>query len=214
MWMNKQANELDFVRNTQNKFTDSVGKQNKAIWKSYNIDATNTNTNTAVSGQQTSNPTIKYSVSSPEPYPSVITSYTYSSISSIGPLCPTQWGQDNPFNTLCPAGNYSVNHTPAGCVPVAIAQILYFWRFPGWYDYPSMPLNKVDAGSYPSNGYNIYELSFIMSDLGGLLVSLSVSLIYPVFLINNPPKSPAVALMHWLTAHHSAPCHAIRGGLP
>lgn len=42
----------------------------------------------------------------------------------IGPLLNTQWNQWGPYNNLCPAG------CPTGCVPTAIAQVMYYWRWP------------------------------------------------------------------------------------
>ena len=166
MWMNKHANELDFVRNTKNKFTDSVSRQNKSLWKSFDSNNSNFNNSTT---QQQQNSNIRYTLASAEPYPSLITSYTYTPIASLGPLCSTQWGQDNPFNTLTPAGSYSVGHTPTGCVPTAVAQLLYYYHYPSLFDYSVMPLNKFAAGGLPSTSYNIFELSFMMLYLGQLM---------------------------------------------
>ena len=81
-------------------------------------------------------------------------------------MCKTLWSQDAPFNLSCPAGNYSSGHTPAGCVPLALAQINYFWNFPHWYNYSIMPLNKVDAGGLASNGSQIFEVDFMIRNLG------------------------------------------------
>lgn len=43
-------------------------------------------------------------------------------------LLETKWTQDNPFNLLCP--KYSSNTTRAGCVAVAMAQIMNYWKYP------------------------------------------------------------------------------------
>lgn len=41
------------------------------------------------------------------------------------------WGQDNPFNALCPPiGNYMTACQPTGCTPLAIAQIMTFFEWP------------------------------------------------------------------------------------
>ena len=42
----------------------------------------------------------------------------------IEPLLTTQWSQNDPFNKFCP------DRAPAGCLPVAIAQIMHFWKYP------------------------------------------------------------------------------------
>ena len=42
----------------------------------------------------------------------------------VGPLLTTQWNQWAPYNNLCPEG------CPTGCVPTAIAQVMYYWRWP------------------------------------------------------------------------------------
>ncbi|MBN2280792.1 MAG: C10 family peptidase [Candidatus Marinimicrobia bacterium] len=52
----------------------------------------------------------------------------------IDPLLVTKWGQEYPYNKFCPedseaTGGYN-NHVPAGCVAVAMAQIMKFWEYP------------------------------------------------------------------------------------
>ncbi|MCQ2223505.1 MAG: C10 family peptidase [Bacteroidaceae bacterium] len=42
----------------------------------------------------------------------------------VGPLLTTTWDQRYPYNKYCPDG------CPAGCVPVAYAQILNYWKWP------------------------------------------------------------------------------------
>lgn len=42
----------------------------------------------------------------------------------------TKWHQDNPFNNYYETMNGSDEHYPAGCGPIALAQILYYNRFP------------------------------------------------------------------------------------
>ena len=43
-------------------------------------------------------------------------------------LCKSQWGQETPYNTLCPVVDEKT--CPTGCVATALAQILYFWKWP------------------------------------------------------------------------------------
>lgn len=51
---------------------------------------------------------------------------------SVAPLVTCTWGQDAPYNNLCPSGQgpISKGKTVTGCVATAMAQILYYWRFP------------------------------------------------------------------------------------
>ena len=46
----------------------------------------------------------------------------------IEPLLTTKWGQGDPFNYLCP--KIGTINAPTGCVATAMAQILYFYRYP------------------------------------------------------------------------------------
>lgn len=47
---------------------------------------------------------------------------------SAGPLVKTEWGQNAPYNNLCPlVGNKS---SLSGCVATAMAQVLKFWQWP------------------------------------------------------------------------------------
>lgn len=50
----------------------------------------------------------------------------------IGPLMQSRWGQENGFNT------YTPNQNPAGCVAVAVGQILRYYEYPPEYDWNSM----------------------------------------------------------------------------
>ena len=49
---------------------------------------------------------------------------TRASVPVVEPLVPTSWGQDAPYNLLCPDG------CPSGCVATATTQIMYFHRWP------------------------------------------------------------------------------------
>ena len=43
-------------------------------------------------------------------------------------LVPSQWGQQSPYNDLCPQQNGKT--CPTGCVATAMAQIMYYWQWP------------------------------------------------------------------------------------
>ena len=42
----------------------------------------------------------------------------------VQPLCRSTWGQGTPYNNLCP------NKMPVGCVATAMAQLMYYWKWP------------------------------------------------------------------------------------
>ena len=48
--------------------------------------------------------------------------------SAIEPLLTSQWGQDDPYNALCPT--YQGEQCPTGCVATALAQIMYYHKWP------------------------------------------------------------------------------------
>lgn len=47
----------------------------------------------------------------------------------IAPLIPARWGQDHPWNQFCPTDRDS-SRAPAGCVAVAMAQVMNRWKWP------------------------------------------------------------------------------------
>jgi len=69
-------------------------------------------------------------------------------VAEVGPLLTSVWNQDKYYNTLCPDDNTGTDakgcdyRVPNGCVALAMAQIMYYHRFP-----------RVGKGSssYPSN---------------------------------------------------------------
>lgn len=46
----------------------------------------------------------------------------------VSPLLATKWGQDNPYNLLCPKAGSTV--CPVGCVATSMAQVMKFWKWP------------------------------------------------------------------------------------
>ncbi len=48
---------------------------------------------------------------------------------AVEPLLKTDWGQSEPMNRLCPL-NGSGKITSVGCGPLAMAQIMYYWKYP------------------------------------------------------------------------------------
>lgn len=183
-WMNKQAHELDFIRNTKNAYTDSIGTVNKLLWriisKSFkNTKSENTNGSNAVKDK---NKPILFSFPT-TPISSV--QVDYSTESKVGPLCTTFWDQNYPFNQYCPMGtggnttgnNFTGGPTydPAGCVPIAMAQVMYFWQYPNTYNWTSMVRNpSILSTSYSVNPGGYTESARLINDIGNTwIMSLS-----------------------------------------
>ncbi len=81
-------------------------------------------------------------------------------ITLIGPLIGTMWGQGCGYNDFCPTDGAFCGRKPTGCVPTAIAQIMYYWKWPQNRDWGAMnPFG-------PSR-----ETARLMSDIGGVTVS-------------------------------------------
>lgn len=49
---------------------------------------------------------------------------------AVAPLIQTQWNQGEPYNLLCPDDNAHGGKSVTGCVATAMAQIMYYWRYP------------------------------------------------------------------------------------
>ena len=49
-------------------------------------------------------------------------------INAIAPLTKSTWGQNEPMDRFTPA--YGSGHYAVGCAPLAMAQIMYFWKYP------------------------------------------------------------------------------------
>lgn len=58
---------------------------------------------------------------------------------AIEPLIQAKWNQEQPYNNMCPDGNYvdydeagfdRYNRCLTGCVPTAMAQVMYYWKWP------------------------------------------------------------------------------------
>jgi hypothetical protein len=144
MWLNKHAHELDFVRNNKNAYTDSIGNANKNLWKCIGV----------LLNQASKNNNIAVDVLPPTLISSVPAFYQTNS--TIGPLCKTLWGQDYPFNLYCPfnpSSSYS-GYDLAGCTPVAVAQLMYFWKYPLSTPTATPPPQQVSLNgvwAYPTN---------------------------------------------------------------
>lgn len=64
----------------------------------------------------------------------------------ISPLVKSKWGQDSPYNADCPVVNGT--KTPTGCLATALAQVMYYHRW------PQSPTTSIPGYSTPT--YNVY----------------------------------------------------------
>ncbi len=65
---------------------------------------------------------------------------------TVGPLLVTTWGQGCGYNADCPPstdGAYCY-HDVTGCVATAMAQVMYYWKYPATFDWSQM---AVDYGT-------------------------------------------------------------------
>ncbi len=79
----------------------------------------------------------------------------------VKPLLATAWGQEHPYNKLCPweRRDTTVRHSPAGCGPIVMAQVMRRYAYPARsgrlgtaYDWADMPPTATD--STPSGQQN------------------------------------------------------------
>ncbi len=74
---------------------------------------------------------------------------------TIPPLLHTNWGQSYPYNAHCPV--LVAGRVPAGCGPIAMAQIMRYHEYPNDYDWSEMGEEHTE--------YN-HELASLISDCG------------------------------------------------
>lgn len=75
---------------------------------------------------------------------------------AVEPLITTKWNQRNGYNALAPSLGCDGNgKAPAGCIAVAMAQIMKYHKFPRFYNWNAMPDN-----------YATTETAKLMKDIG------------------------------------------------
>lgn len=99
--------------------------------------------------------------------------------SSVAPLTTSRWGQKYPnmggdnidaYNYYIPAGGTCL-HQIAGCVAVAMGQLMYYWKYPVWNDKRVQQFdwcNMSDSLIYNSENYeaNRNAIAFLLYDCG------------------------------------------------
>jgi hypothetical protein len=99
------------------------------------------------------------------------------------PLITSNWNQNSPYNSACPPdGMGPGGHAYAGCVPVAMAQMMYYYRWPdtgtGSYSYDDPPYGNLSA-DFGNTQYNWNEMTNATTvnnpEIAKLLYHLGVS---------------------------------------
>ena len=87
------------------------------------------------------------------------------SFSSVQPLIQSKWGQSDPYNFYCPKDIKSTSgkNCVTGCVATAMAQVMYFWKYPE---------SGTGSNSYTSSTQRIFQsmdFSSMHFDWGNML---------------------------------------------
>lgn len=96
-------------------------------------------------------------------------SSTASDRTDIEPLLKSQWEQIAPFNDLCPKvmkikdGDTTYVTAPVGCVATAMAQVMYYHKWPARYDWDNMLDNYSTTAYTEAQGAAVATL---LKDLG------------------------------------------------
>jgi hypothetical protein len=153
-WFNTQGTNIDYLRSHDTPGIDSAGAINKAMWR-----ALGKSKNISPDKVKPYSPGAKGSGNVQKNFyyyaPEYVGSGTDVWWNTVNPMLTSTWGQVYPYNQYCPAGSYSGGHVPAGCVPVAMAQIMYYWQNSSSYSWSSMS---------PSSGTS--EAARLIHDIG------------------------------------------------
>lgn len=123
-WMNNSEKQITAIQNSNLKQT----KENKLVWSQVQNTFTQQNIFAKV--------------------PSDVC-YEHITIETKGPLITSTWEQSNGFNDAlvyinCDGSN---RHAYAGCVPIAMAQVMKYYQYPSNYNWTSMPSNSATSST-------------------------------------------------------------------
>ncbi len=122
-WVGTIANDMKTIKhisNNQLNFSSEEIKNNQNFWKSVS------NPNDYLK-EKNKTRGVGDDIIIPDGHYEFCGSYTYSQVyDTIGRLTKTNWHQNYPYNIYCPFTDLNNGKVPAGCIPVAGAQMLYF----------------------------------------------------------------------------------------
>lgn len=86
---------------------------------------------------------------------------------SVPPLLTTQWHQGCLYNSLCPANaNQPCGHAEAGCLAVAMGQIMRYWRYPamGWGSHSYIFAGTTLSADFGSTAYHWNQMPVSLTE--------------------------------------------------
>lgn len=81
---------------------------------------------------------------------------------AINKLLKTKWDQEGPYNLSCPKDTKTGETSVTGCIATAMAQIMYYHRWPATYDWDKMKTSYETNDSTES----AYEVAKLIADVG------------------------------------------------
>ena len=165
---NSHSHSLDYIKNNKTKYTDSIAIINKSLLqelgRKYKI---NTATTSSAIGNNRLTP---YYFPAPPPY---TVSSTTTFTDSVGPLCGTAWDQSVGYNNDCPTRGFlgatapdswpNFGHWLAGCGPVAMGQIMFYWKYPNHTISGDLDWSKMHD---ITTGIGAQYISKLLADIG------------------------------------------------
>lgn len=93
----------------------------------------------------------------------------------VSPMLTTTWKQGAPYNELCPHSNSDGSDTKAGCVAIALAQVMKYWNHPA---------QGVGSNSYTRSPYGTISADFGATTYDWANMSNSLTSVSPTVNIN------------------------------
>lgn len=156
-WIQTLAEDMKAIRNAEDSMLNFSAEEietNKEFWQSI----TNP-TNVVAHFENPSLPDAAGPVLVPEGHYELVSTTYYGEVyDSIPRMTSTDWHQDSPYNNCCPYKSNLSERAPAGCVPIAAAQMLYFLHYsigvPTEAPSEGYCNSSVNDSSYDWNQYN------------------------------------------------------------
>lgn len=133
-WMSEDMEIISKLPKNKLKFTSEEVSSNQAFWKS--VSSSDGYVKEKLLGSETRGGSTRIKPILPAGHYELCSSITYNEdYDAIPRLTKTNWHQDVPYNRWCPRKyRYEMNleiseRAPAGCVPIAAAQILYYLHY-------------------------------------------------------------------------------------
>ena len=77
---------------------------------------------------------------------------------------PTIWGQESPYNLGCPTASCYDGHYPAGCIPIAVAQLLAYYKKPSNLSWTTILASSTVKNSSSTTVKN--QVSGLIAEIG------------------------------------------------